>query len=836
MVEAKKSGKKSVLKALRLKPGVQKSGDIDQAGKVSNVIGKWKMKANNKSKENLNSLTPPPEIKKTPVIKNLQRLVIRREDLDNARRNVPKPLRPPPRLKPVIVRRMKKQDKNLVTYAVLKKANEDFVLPPVGADNNAGPRFNSDGKFISYSILGSLTDFKRSAQERGQFRELFMAKATDGSPPTPTQGEKPCSSLKQWSSRVGEWNELHKTLSRKADRLVSDLIMRTPNEYPENVNQREIINMATEAAKCGHEQKRESANFFKLCNKIGRGEFPVFSTIGKSVKNGYTQTEVRNIPDIVDQEKGTDASSLRRQYPVYYTPYLQTRAADVRENMCKKMFIPDIQELKKLQVAGKVVSDREGNGYTKPTHTSVVVPKDTISNSRQNVVVKNLQKTNGPAIMVGYQVLHWQGHGLSRKGQTGIRTSLLFDGYQNETLHQNLRLENVGTTRLLYGLQKIPYKSTIDVPRSKTQRFFCLTEGGVLAPGEVVYVPIICNSKIAGIFHEKWVIKTMPVLDCGSDIVIKVTAFIHSRENYLENFAKIEETILQQKAATIVSEVVGRLVDSICSPDPPSSPISDVSPEEQFSLENPGLVYHSSTLRSMEKYHSLLTENIPSVPEKYQEFSLPNLRKVIIMMTEIQEGDLEDPSPLVAEMDEGWDFTKRRLLWRYLRLVDKLGCVWPEPTPNLQTIKLQGCFSVFASVFDRFSDRATQMAAFYKLPIRLEEEDQTEKTNDKKSNNKGGKQKNNQAVSRAKKGRETSSPMRVRTPTQRPSSIRGNRTPITPTADDQADDVMESLCPVVKEGLEKEKYEVFKNKLYELMYAELDSAVGKMMMLCDNKC
>lgn len=85
MVEAKKSGKKSVLKALRLKPGVQKSGDIDQAGKVSNVIGKWKMKANNKSKENLNSLTPAPEIKKTPVIKNLQRLVIRREDLETER-------------------------------------------------------------------------------------------------------------------------------------------------------------------------------------------------------------------------------------------------------------------------------------------------------------------------------------------------------------------------------------------------------------------------------------------------------------------------------------------------------------------------------------------------------------------------------------------------------------------------------------------------------------------------------------------------------------------------------------------------------------------------------
>lgn len=135
MTEGKKVVKKPALKTPRLRSVIQKG---DTAGKVSTVIGKWKMKAN-KSKETL--LVPVEEVKIPSAMRNLHHLKIRREDLDRVRQNTNpvKARRLPPRLQQVVVRRTKKTDKSIVTYAVLKPANEDFVLPPVDVTNHAGP-------------------------------------------------------------------------------------------------------------------------------------------------------------------------------------------------------------------------------------------------------------------------------------------------------------------------------------------------------------------------------------------------------------------------------------------------------------------------------------------------------------------------------------------------------------------------------------------------------------------------------------------------------------------------------------------------------------------------
>lgn len=610
--------------------------------------------------------------------------------------------------------------------------------------------------------------------------------------------------------------------------------MRTPNEYPEIVNQRAVIEMASETAPCGCEQKRENANFFKLCNTIGKGDCSVFSTLGKSVTNDNTPVGILQVPDVIDREKGSDTPSLRRSYPVYHTPYLQTRASEIQEST--HMFIPQAQQLKQLQVVGAAISNQmDQERCSSKLESSFVEPVESqngIKTGQQDVRSNYPIGFTGPALVVGNQLTKWEGHGLSRQGQTGIKAFVVFDGNQNECLHNRIRLENVGTTRLIYDLKRAPVRSCFDIPRSKVQRVFFLSEEGVLAPGESLMLPVICKSKTAGIFLETWAIKTSPVLDCGSDIIVNFKAIIHSTENYKQKFAKIEEKLLQNKAMTIVGEVVSRLVDSICSPDPPA-PISEyISAEEQFNAENQGLLYHSTTIRAMENYHSFLIENIPIILERYRDFSMSNLRRSIIIMTDIEEGELDDPSPLTAEMDEDWNFTKRRLLWRYLRQVNKLGCVWPEPTQSLEDITFRGCRNVLASIFDRFCDRSTRMAVFLNLPINTDG-DQVEKTVDKKNNNKGGKQRSNQVVSKVKRGKDALSPMRARTPTQTPSIVR--KSAVSPSMDDQPDDVMESFLPVVKENVEKEKLNFYRSKLHQIMYDELSSALDKMMVLCDGE-
>lgn len=60
----------------------------------------------------------------------------------------------------------------------------------------------------------------------------------------------------------------------------------------------------------------------------------------------------------------------------------------------------------------------------------------------------------------------------------------------------------------------------------------------------------------------------------------------------------------------------------------------------------------------MENYYSFLIENILVILEQYWDFLLLNFRKFIIIMIDIEEGELDNWLLLIVEMDEDWDFIK----------------------------------------------------------------------------------------------------------------------------------------------------------------------------------
>lgn len=60
----------------------------------------------------------------------------------------------------------------------------------------------------------------------------------------------------------------------------------------------------------------------------------------------------------------------------------------------------------------------------------------------------------------------------------------------------------------------------------------------------------------------------------------------------------------------------------------------------------------------MENYYSFLIENILVIFEQYWDFLLLNFRKFIIIMIDIEEGELGNLLLLIVEMDEDWDFIK----------------------------------------------------------------------------------------------------------------------------------------------------------------------------------
>lgn len=742
------------------------------------------------------------------VVPSFDHLSIMKEGLDKVRRKVPKTSRPKPLVAEVLVRRTRKKEKKCISYAVLKRANENFNLQSVDAINYAGPRFDSNGTFISHSILGSLDDFKKEAQEKGEFKELYQASSIKI--PATKQTETPCSSLKVWKDRVKEWNSMHRFLVKKVKKPLEDLLMITPSEQVEIVNQRRMINMALEARASGYGQKRKNASFFKLCENIGGSETPVFYSFNKSITGDRTSAEITGNTYITDQEKGT-CSTVRRSYPVYHTPYLQAKILDVQEHI--NMLVPHYPVLKDLQIVGEVTPMKKQHATTNSSHEADLRPSITVHfpDICRDSESKRSHTLNGPAIKIENQVSKWKGHGFSRKGKPGITVSVLFDGFQTETLHQTLRIENTGSTSLVYVWKKIPAKFLSEIPRPKAQRFFFLSESGVLAPGEILVLPVICKSSTVGFFCETWVIETKPVLDLGADIIVKFKAVVHSRENYMGDFVKTEEKLLQNKAKTIVSDILDRLVESICSPDPPSSPTEELSPEKQFKFENPGLSYHGSTMRKMERYHDFLMDNVSIIPATYKNFSVVNLRRAVIIMTDLEEDELEDPSPLTAEMDEDWDYTKRRLLWRYLRQINSLCCTWPEPAVDLTTSKYLCCSSLLASAFDRFCDLSTQIAISMNLPLQNTKEEITVNHNDKKRTSSQGD---------SKVGIQTAS-----------SKSRHRKS----THMQPSEDVLKSFCPVNKQSVEEGKYDGYQGKLYQMMYAQLILALDKIAVICDEK-
>lgn len=60
----------------------------------------------------------------------------------------------------------------------------------------------------------------------------------------------------------------------------------------------------------------------------------------------------------------------------------------------------------------------------------------------------------------------------------------------------------------------------------------------------------------------------------------------------------------------------------------------------------------------MENYYSFLIENILVIFEQYWDFLLLNFRKFIIIMIDIEEGELDNWLLLIVEMDQDLDFIK----------------------------------------------------------------------------------------------------------------------------------------------------------------------------------
>ncbi|KAK3094939.1 hypothetical protein FSP39_008109 [Pinctada imbricata] len=619
---------------------------------------------------------------------------------------------------------------------VLRKAPPDAEIKPVNHVDYAGPRFDIKGRFIEHSILGTLEEFKEEAFKRGEYEHLFNDDKMKEKKIRRRRKPYESHSLQQWDRQNRDWQRSHAYLADKLGRPVEDLLMRTPNVYPEWVNKRMFVGRAMEARDTGTGEARGTAQFYHLTDSLG-GEVGLRATHKKRDKDDVEPVEVIGIPQSVQDEKGSDAWNIHPSYPVYYTPYLQQQEDNVHDYMSKLIpYTPNIEELSLSS------NENSGKGVIQGPETSsstsqgkIILSKsidevlDTTANcldgGKSNVSMES--KINGPALKIGDKIAGWDGPGKYRSSQIWVNESIIFDGILDERLMQYIHFENVGSTILHYEWTKIPCGNSFCLVKPRVQRFFFLTEGGVLPPGEKVSVPVIFKSKTAGVFHESWRLDTKPLLEGGASITFHLKAVVRNPWDYRVDFKVIEDKIIRNKCRTIVSEIVNDLLDSIVAPDPPHTPIVRYkSATDIFRDNNPSLYYHSTKLKALQRLYLKVTQNIPQLAEQANEpFSVRNLRKVIFKMTKIQDEDMEefDLSVLTDEPDEDWDYIKRKFLWHYVRIVDYISFKPLQPYTNWKTNNYKIGYYFLQCMVDKFSMTVHMLGDKMNLPMVMEEED-----------------------------------------------------------------------------------------------------------------
>lgn len=134
---------------------------------------------------------------------------------------------------------------------------------------------------------------------------------------------------------------------------------------------------------------------------------------------------------------------------------------------------------------------------------------------------------------------------------------VLFEGGPGEAVTEHLDLLNTGTTALYYSWEQIPNPNPLGTCLHEgVQRFYFDTEGGkvliilivllivsslgVLLPGQFFSFPFMFKSAKAGIFLEKWLLCTGPLLAGGRPICIVLRGTAYQEDQHEEQRMNID--------------------------------------------------------------------------------------------------------------------------------------------------------------------------------------------------------------------------------------------------------------------------------------------------------
>ncbi|XP_060082841.1 MYCBP-associated protein-like [Ylistrum balloti] len=786
---------------------------------------------------------PPPKIwdneLQKMVIKPLNFLMIR-ADLQKERQSTGMSLFINEELEKSVVVRKSKPEIAGKTVMVLKPASPSAEIQYSKDISYAGPRFSDKGKFITHSILGGLEDFKKMALQKGEFQHLFASHTSTMKRRKPKVDDF-CRPLKTWKHHLKDWKNLRRHLSNKVSRPAENLLMNTPDIYPRPILDRQHVHAALEAMYASHGEHRVASRFWR--QRVPRGDdlTGIHVTLNQSEKGTVMASEqFVDVPNSIKQEKGV----IKRNYPAYYTHYLQEQESAVSDVI--HILNPHHPLIEDLSITGKTQKPSSahsggdgpnvvGDITLEEVHIGKRVEEDIFekSASHSSTIQDPITTTqNGPAVMIGSQVFGWVGPNLDHRGQTAGIASVLFEGVVGKNLLSYLEIYNVGTTVIYYEWTKNEKKGLENLPSFQNMKFYFFTEGGVLAPGEKLKLPILFKANIGGIFSESWKLVTRPLLCSGADIVINLKSVISVTKLPNQELDKVEKCLTHRNALTIASELIEDIFHIVKTPLSPLSPeIEHVSQEQEFQQRFPGMIYHSGKAMEMETFYNTILTSIP------REFPRQECSSVAVKQA---LGELISLDPTNVEDEEKcWEETcyKYSCLNTFDHLCSSLLFTWPTPVYSQPWERYKIGLSTLQGAVDRFMDMTFRTARLLGLPLRVDEEEEAldkaaRKAPPKKSLSVKPKKKETEkaVVNNLAPGGQSKDDKLKSSPSNkgRPKTCSPESNP------DPGDKAPDSFIPVVVSKVCKSDMEKYRERVHLQAYLILESAIDEMFRLFED--
>ncbi|XP_048466877.1 MYCBP-associated protein isoform X1 [Rhincodon typus] len=581
-----------------------------------------KRKENKKEIEEVIPIKEEPQKEDILNGEDIMALAIKPEDLTQL--HGPRvPLKAIPITSRMVVRKPKAKKEMEVKRLIAKVAPSMDELKTMDYSGPGGPRFDTEGRVLPHSILGTLADFTQELLARGlselasvisqrfpaevrpQELQVYEKKPKDI---IYTKSQNQDHALANWQWHMAERKRTQQLISKILDKPVEELVMNQCENIEERRQQSNLIDQTMAALGSG-KGYHIGSEFWTLPPMIGDELSGVASTLTQT-ERGFPPPIVHSgKPLTIKQETGTDFPQGKRTYRKSRSEslYLKKRLEEMKTVLKHLDFRqPDIDHLEVI-ATGRPFSSMSVESFPLEENHPTTHSKENIDllDDYPDVIEEPII---GPSIMFAGHPARWLNDTSSHKDEVAMIVRLTFEAMAGDRVISCLPVTNDGTTVIYYKWKRLPEQEhcIIKPNNSWMQRFYFNTNSGVILPRESISFPFTFKSPNAGIFTEFWEFCTHPVVLGGACLQVALWGVALFEDKNETARQQLQEELEKKEKMTIIDQLLNEVIDGVRTPQRSQSPVEiPLIEQEVFEKKNPNLHYKYVIVQSLKELWKL---------------------------------------------------------------------------------------------------------------------------------------------------------------------------------------------------------------------------------------